>query len=575
MNNSLRSKKLIENATKSGLLQSLIDLEAGNLGGRDPKLIEMVATAVNQKKVILFDDKSDLYLQTLEGVTFFELMGFICEMMPKLKISHLELMPLVNKLVAKGGDDGAANMPNAAFRNWCSQNSSRANAVIQDALSGNEDAECLLCFALEATDNSETALTILADNKKPELLLRATTALGRMKKSKKVAQEASIVLSFIACENGDEKIRNNALYHLFYILTKYKNIDRQHAKRALDKAVHKPTARTLDVISSILMRCGDQLSDGEVVTVLNALSSVDAKHLGTISRIDMAAARMVGTGRTKLISEFIKNYIIDNESRNGLELFQGYRSEVIQNPEKLAQLVVNWFVDGDLNLCSCLSDAILHHTDLEIKFALKASMLPKDANDQKILCRRAAGFLIHKPVAAASVIVSVLKRGDPSIADDLKYILYDPLLLCFGGKLVDYLKKESSGKKARGKDKIKEALKWRQELVDNWNGIENLIELHPSESHRQFEWIRWNRIMESVVKEGMKKSVFLPLITTHNVLYGTNPSPYVKDPSGKFKKVDMPLKEQSFTAELPLLLFCDPEGFQIRLLELRLSKEES
>ena len=215
----------------------------------------------------------------------------------------------------------------------------------------------------------------------------------------------------------------------------------------------------------------------------------------------------------------------------------------------------------------------MHNADLHQEFKIKPSILPKDSNDQRVLCRRATGFLIHKPVAAASVIVSVLKNGDPSIANDLKDLLYDPLLLCFGGKLVEYLKRVSAGKATQGKVVIKQALKERRKVEKSWDGSEELIELHPSESHRQFEWIRWNSFMESAIKEGMKKSVFLPLMTTHNILYGTNPSPYAQEPDGKLRKVNMPMKEQSIAYEYPLLLFCDPEGFHLRLLELRLSKE--
>jgi len=55
-------------------------------------------------------------LQELKGTDFFIATDFFCRILPELEASPARVMACVQALVARGGDDMAANQPNAAFR---------------------------------------------------------------------------------------------------------------------------------------------------------------------------------------------------------------------------------------------------------------------------------------------------------------------------------------------------------------------------------------------------------------------------------------------------------------------------
>ena len=572
MSKEIQKNDLIEISVQSGLLQSLYYQEGWNLRDTDTDLIAIVADAVKTKKVQLFGERDEKFLKTLNGRAFFDLQIFLCDLIPHLEVSHLELMRLVTALVAQGGDDGMANQPNQAFRDWCSQDPRRSETVIEDAKRGNENAQNLICFALEAGSDAQTSIAMLSENYNAKILIGASTALSRMKMAKETAHDAVTKLLILACEHIDEIVRNNALVSVFSILAQHTGLDREYGRKALESASNEPTAETLHAISSILFRCGGSMTEEEVKIALNALVAADPAHKGTLSQIDMATSGLIKAGRYDLVSNFIKNFIVRTQSRKGLEPFPRFLSETIGNNDRLGPLLVDWFVDGDDYLCSSLSEPLTHGRDSSLQLSLKGTDLPKDPSDQIDLCRRAAGYLFHNPVTAASVIVSVLEHGDPSITDDLKDILFDPLLLCFGGELVEYLEGVCAKGAAQGTDALKEVLEQKAEMLKALQGVECLRELHPSESHRQLERVRWSRHMEVAVREGMKKSVLLSLVTTQTLLYGMKSSSYISDPNGPLRKVDMSMGEHSVVREYPQLDIFDPEGLQLRLLELKLGR---
>lgn len=573
MNDETRISELIEKAAQSGLLPALFDREGQNLLGRDPDLIALVADAIKKKEIRLFDERDEAFLKTLNVLTFFDLQVFLCALIPQLEVSHLELMPLVTSLVVQGGNDGMANQPNAAFRDWCSKDPKRSDAVVADAKLGNENAEALICFALEAASDAKSSIAILSEKYNAKILVGATTAVGRIKMTNKSAQEAATTLSCLACEHKESRVRNNALVSVFAVLAKHPDLDREIGQKALDCIANEATAEALHAISSVLWMHGGSLTEVEVKTALDALGAVDPGHSGTLSQIDMATADLINAGRYDLISNFIKNFIVRTQNRKGLEHFRQFSSETMGIPDRLGSLLVDWFLNGNYELCSSLSEHIMREQDTSPKLSIKANDLPTNPKDQLVLCRRAIGYLFHNPVTAASIIVSTLEHGDPSIADDLKDILFDPLMMCFGGELIEYLEQVSSREVAQATDALKEILERKAAMLEALQGIETLKELHPSESHRQLDRVRWGRQMEKAVREGMKKSVLLPLVTTQTLLYGTKSSSYISDPGGELRKIEMSMGKHSVVKEYPQLDIFDPEGLQLRLLSFKLQPE--
>lgn len=560
-------KKLTERAEEVGLLTSLSELETPTLNLND-KLVNIVRDVVRKTNITLFGEKDIEFLHNLNGGEFFDLQIFLCNLIPHLDISHTELMPLIVALVKQGGEDLAANQPYIAFKEWCSSDRNRSKAVVADAKKGNEHAEELICFALEASKDVKAAITILSESENTKLLIGSATAIGRIKMPNKLAQAAASELTRLACEHAEQDVRNNAMFAVIALLEKHAKLGREYGRKALLKAAKDPSPETLHVIASVLWMNGASLPTDELEIALGALISVDPDHGGTLSRIDMATTELIKVGRFKQISNFIKSYIARIENRNGLEIFHRLRSEIIDDNQKFKKLLVDWFLDGETYSCASLSAVVSRVIDKPLIFALTKADLPNDAEMQLTLCRRVVGHLFLHPVTAASVLVSALKKGDLSITAEIKEILFDPLLISYGGELPDYLKRAGSGKKVRGKDSINEVLDWHVNMLEGFQGIETLTELRPSERQRQFERVRSARNMENIFQKAMEQSTLLSLVSTQTILYGKNSSSYVANPNGNLRKVDINMSEHSVVTDYPRLQIIDPHGLDFNLLQL-------
>jgi|TARA_B100001057_G_scaffold117817_1_gene116376 hypothetical protein len=106
---------------------------------------------------LITTDDEDL-LDNLSGSRFFDVQIILDEAIPKLHTSTSQIMALVRRLVEKGGEDMAANQPNAAFRKWRAADQTRSDAVITAARNGDEDALRYLVFALEAKGKPDSAM---------------------------------------------------------------------------------------------------------------------------------------------------------------------------------------------------------------------------------------------------------------------------------------------------------------------------------------------------------------------------------------------------------------------------------
>ena len=92
-------------------------------------------------------------LQQLSDGNFFMASYFLCRLLPELDETPERMMRCIDGLVIRGGQDLAANEPNAAFRTWCERAPLRAKEVIAAANEGHELACQYLSFALEAIED--------------------------------------------------------------------------------------------------------------------------------------------------------------------------------------------------------------------------------------------------------------------------------------------------------------------------------------------------------------------------------------------------------------------------------------
>jgi hypothetical protein len=150
----------------------------------------------------------------------------VCQAIPKLNASTNNMMRCVDALVQKGGTDLAANHPNAAFREWCEADLTRAHEVIRAAKKDDPLANKFLTFALIAGTMAEEAEGFVK-RFVGQRQLSAIAALGRMKhESLASACSALSVLAAALDKEPDDLRCGNVLIAALEIAEKHREIPR-------------------------------------------------------------------------------------------------------------------------------------------------------------------------------------------------------------------------------------------------------------------------------------------------------------------------------------------------------------
>jgi hypothetical protein len=189
---------------------------------------------------------------------------------------------------------------------------------------------------------------------------------------------------------------------------------------------------------------------------------------------------------------------------------------------------------------------------------------------QIFLCRKAIGFLFIKPLICCSIIVSVLRAGDREVEGPVTELLFDPILLSYGGDAKEYLKRIPATDPAYGP--IQNALAKDEDFYAGLGTIGTIKELHPSDYQCDVVHQRTYDEMRTAYKIAESKSVMLSLVHRSTILYGKCSLTYVPDHDGGQRAVAMDLKSFGTSFELPRREILDPVGLDFMLRVYRAEK---
>lgn len=571
MNKNTSRNDILSASSERGLMAYLFEIAEDYPQALDTSILETVAELIESGERTLFEEQDWEFLKRMNvDPVFYSGQKLLCDLIPLLNVEHRNLMKLVVTLVSSGGEDLEANQPNAAFREWCAADPSRVKAVLDDARNGDNLAMELLCFALEAGADSVSALEFLKDNLGNKAIVRTATALGRMTLGVEDASAAIRSLSEISINSQDMQVKNCTLLSSFAILEKHPEIPRTDARLALDKALDDASPENLYALSYLISTHGKSLSEEEVRIVLNALQTVDSEHHGTLHKIDFAIPNLIRKGHFDAVSDLVAKLIRSSQGKIEVHTFSNFRRKLVDGDRRrFSGLTVKWLLEGNPHLCSSLARLFIVVGRKPLTLDLQPGDLPVDSEEQLFICRKAVGFMFLAPVSVASLLVAILEHGDSGIADDVLALLYYPLLISFSGELENYLKEVVKKNSKPNVVRINEVLNHKQQTLDLLAGIETLVELHPSERHRQIEYVRTSRKMSQAIKKERKQSVFFDFFKTETLLYGNKSSSYFVNPGGEMRQVNTMMKSHSFKFEVPQLDIFDPEGLNLILFGYR------
>jgi len=531
---------------------------------KDENLIREIAEAASRRNVLLSQQDVDL-LSELSGSDFFSIQTIACEIIPLLDVAPSEVMNLVHLLVEKGGEDLAANQPNAAFRKWCASDRKRAEEIVSSARTGDPLSLRHLVFALESKGDFQEALR--SAEALGEERIAGVLALSRMTLT---LDEAARAVEYILGIAETSKAQETAglIKAALDMAGKHEDLDRAQFAEAFNRTAESDCPIIVHLMASALHMHLGQMCAEEIEICLEGILEVNPENRGTIREIDSALRRLwkinpqqAGQVAAKLISR--------TEGTIGTDELQGLFSATESDDRKnLGTLATSWLLDGNYYVCSTLTSHLSEINRTSPCVDIQPADLPVDAIDQVFLCRKAIGFLFLSPMTAASWIIAVLRGGHAEAASEVADLLFDPLLLNYGGALKDWLEDVSKAD-APGTEAIKNAIQQANQLWDGFEAAREVVELEPPASQRAL--VRFQEAEEAARIQEMArdKSIFAQLVTTQSLLYGDQSSFSMKDGDGNRRSQTVHMAEMSVSSELPKGVIFDPVGTEWLLEQFR------
>ena len=532
--------------------------QLGVAGHDDTEAIAALARGASSRKKLVSESDSEA-MDELSGPSFFEVQIVLCEVIPLLDAAPAEAMALTAMLVERGGEDMAAKQPNAAFRTWCAKDERRADAVIQMAREGNELSLNHLVFALEAKGDADEALrSASADG---EERAAGALALSRMALDFEQAERAVALLldtSETSASNDAVRLIEAALD----IAGKHPEMDRGSLATSLQSLTPEKDPLVVHLMAYALRRHGEKMTESEIAICFRGISFVDPQNEGTVEEIE-SALRLLWPSRPLEVGQALAVVISRTKGQVGKQVLKSIFPCKDQLPET-AGVATKWLQDGDPCVCSALASHFSEINRTSPCIAVNPEDLPSDEIDQVFVCRKAVGYFFLAPMTAAAWIVAVLRKGGDA-ADSAAELLFDPLLLNYGGPLKDWLE-GLLDKEATGNDSIREALTRAEEVLAGVGAAREVVEFEPSSSRRTLVGFQEAEKAERVLRAAQKKSILAQLGTTQTLLYGDRTSFGIRDGEGVRRPQTVNMVETSVRHELAKGLIFDPVGTE-RLLE--------
>lgn len=503
------------------------------------------------------------------GHDFFVIQHFFNKAIPKLgDLPVKRLMASVAKLVANGGNDGAAGQPNAAFREWCSMDVTRADDVIALARSGDDLAIDHLAFALEAKKDPAAARAI-AQEFPGKMRLFGLTALSRIAHADEDERARTIAkLPSLIDDVADDAVRSSVL---------------MAAINPFETAGVPLTAEALDVVrlstrtpgpfcvhqSAQLLWNVKACRSPELIEVLVAsVAYVDPSNKGTLDVLDMALERLLNEGNRAIAIGLLRTLVLRTDQKFDAGSFDSFARSLVKNGKALPELVIPWLGSGEPRLCNAVSTFLKRPEEDRVILDLDFSGYSE--TQIYFICRKSIGYMFLQPVTATSVLVSALRGASEPLADGIVELLFDPMLTNYGGELRRYLEAVSASDPAYAG--VQKALERQKAYVEGLEKAENIPELHPSEYRRQLERIRQVDFNREVNRKAHLQSIFRDIVRRSVLLHGSGSVTFVDDGAGGRRPISMQMHPHEYSVEWPRMEVVDPVGRDFMIRTFRAEK---
>ena len=531
----------------------------------DNDTISAIASVLStQAQLISNDDKA--YLKGIENSKFFYIQRILCKVIPIVDTKASTLMDLVHYLVERSGHDYAANLPSSAFLKWCKSDVSRADQVIELARSGDVTACKHLSFALEAKEDVNEAISCLEGSLQEQIA--GAVALSQMQPDEAQSLVALDKIIFLA-KASDTRTAYQFTRAAYDISTKHQQMDRIKLHKLLCEIFIPGDEWIIYLMASLLNHHHMEMIESELDFCLKKIAKFDPSNKGTIKMIDQSMVSLLNNGKIHKVSSTVYKIIEDSDGKIGISALKNFfRKLTHEHPSSLAKLTTDWLQRGGFYPCSVLSKLISKLPETKPIIDVHEIPLPASTQAQIFLCRRAIGYLFFHPMTAAAFSLAVIDRGQPDAKASACELLYDPLLLSYGGPLPNWLRSVSM-ENENCRQSIDDVLKRAAEVWDDFKLALEVVELEPSKNKRDVVAFQEIEEAEYIQDEAHKRSIFASIIKNEYLLYGDETAVLEVEDSGSIGYKPVPYTTNEIRSEIPKGIFLDPVGLEMMLDRFR------
>ena len=535
-------------------------------------LAQAVVEVLSEDGVSFLAFLSTPTFSSVEGFRFWDVQRFVSAIIPRLdNIDPVEMTRSVEQLVRQGGRDGAAGLPFDALKDWFQANPVRAESVIAAVQRGEGDlSPASVANAILALDDMKRTLTLMEAESTREAAIRAAAQLPHATGE----QRGNLVKALRGAlgESAGDDLKGLALDALVRVYNSAGQVLDTDALSLAEDLLGGAGDVTLNQAASLPFAYRAAMSEPLVNALLAALQSVNIEHAGTLDFLDTSLAVLTeDVAFAPAAVAFATVMVSRPQSRLTLGQLSGWFRAVLEGPaHRLHALLVDWLLHGSVELCHELSNSLpfddLSGMPLDIDFPA----LGLSESERLVVCMRAIGWFFLHPVTAVSLAVSVLRSASPELAHDVAELIYDPLLLSYGGSAYDHLSKLPEHDAAHA---FVAALVARADrYVADLRSTGVLPELHPSEHERFLERTRSADEMTKAWKAAEQKSVFLNIFPKALLLYGRTAVVSIRTADGQDHHQEIAMQSMSAHHELPRREISDPLGLDYQLRRLRAAR---
>lgn len=370
-------------------------------------------------------------------------------------------------------------------------------------------------------------------------------------------------------QHHDESFFSAALTTVFS-LAAIDQVVEDECRELVSQILKAPNDFVIRTAAKLLMMERSSTPESIVSVLLIKFRDVNPSDNEAINFISLGLGHLLTVGKVEdvlgLIEFLLSKHSVDLSMSNFEHLIW-----VLDKPENTIlrqRIITRWLLSGKNKLCSSAVQLTSWNQGSNIVLSADMSLLHEiPPHAALLLAMRACGWMFAYPVSAASLMISILDLASDVERNEVEEILFNPLLISYGGSVKKYLESVRVDISLEAKNMIDRLLGRLDSYHCGLQSVSDVKELETPLAQRQAYQRQFNRKMAESFRSAEKDSLMTALMGKPSViLYGNSSIHYVyHGPNGERTRQESPMHSVSTSVEFPSLDNIDSQGLEYML----------